>query len=128
MKPAEIRNYISNGFNELKKRNLNLFGLYAAHNAYFMKPYSSNHSHINTKLSYIIGYACGVFNKQEAEVRTVDDKEDYERSILYYIRDGGVVRFDNITAGTRCYKESGGLQETRTNERITKSAQYIAKK
>ena len=29
----------------------------------------------------------GVINNRKAEVRTVDDKEDYERSIKYYLKD-----------------------------------------
>ena len=47
----------------------------------------------------------GVVNNRNAEVRMIDDKEDYERSIKYYLKDNGVLRFNNVTCRTNCYKE-----------------------
>ena len=41
----------------------------------------------STYLSYIIGFMTGVINNRKAELRTIDDKEDYERSIKYYLKD-----------------------------------------
>ena len=34
---------------------------------------------------------------------TISDKEDYERTIKYYLADGGVIRYNNIIC-SRCYK------------------------
>jgi hypothetical protein len=70
----------------------------------------------------------GVINNRKAEVRTIDDKEDYERSIKYYLKDGGVLRFNNVTCRTNCYKEPGGMQVERTKKRIHDSAVYLTKK
>ena len=56
------------------------------------------------------------------EKRTLDDKEDYERSIKYYLKDGGLVRFNNVCARTNCYQEPGGMQVERTKQRIHDSA------
>ena len=70
----------------------------------------------------------GVVNNKKAELRTIDDKEDYERSIKYYLKDGGVLRFTNVTCRTRCYKEPGGMQINRTKNRIHDSAVYLTQK
>ena len=59
----------------------------------------------------------GVVNNRKAELRTIDDKEDYERSIKYYLKDGGVLRFNNVTCRTNCRKEPGGMQVERTKKR-----------
>ena len=42
----------------------------------------------------------------KCEIRTVDDKEDYE-SIKYYLKDNGIIRLNNICCRTNCYKEKG---------------------
>ena len=70
----------------------------------------------------------GVINNRKAELRTIDDKEDYERSIKYYLKDNGVLRFNNVTCRTNCYKEPGGMQVERTKKRIHDSAVYLTKK
>ena len=45
-----------------------------------MKAKTSNLSdYVSTSdLVYVIGFMTGVINNREAEVRTIDDKEDYE--------------------------------------------------
>ncbi len=40
----------------------------------------------------------------------VDNKEDYERSMRYYLCDGGVIRFQGITVETNYFTEPGGMQ------------------
>jgi hypothetical protein len=89
-----------------------------------MKP--ENYS---TDLKYIIGFCYGVINKKNLKV-TIDDKEDYERTLLYYLTDNKVVRFNNVTCLTRCYKKnSGGMNDLeRTHERIFNSANYLQTK
>ena len=121
--------FIKTGFHELSLTGMNLFGLYPVDNAFFMKPTDNRKkTHISNKLCYIIGYCAGAVNTHICEVRTVDDKEDFERSIKYYLHDGGVLRYNNITAKTRCYKEPGGMQEERTKVRVKRSAVYLSKK
>lgn len=123
-KLPDLNNFIIKGFETLKKENCNLFGVYPIRNSYFMKP--DNYS---IDLKYCIGFCYGVFNQKDLKV-TLDDKEDYERTLLYYLKDNKVIRFNNITCSTKCYKKnSGGLNdENRTLERIEKSAIYLAEK
>ena len=94
-----------------------------------MKPTTDNiNDYTTTKLTYIMGGFTGIVNNKKAEVRSIDDKEDYERSIKYYLKDGGVLRFNNVCVRTRCYTEPGGMQINRTKDRIYESALYLAKK
>ena len=74
-----------------------------------------------------MGGLTGVFNNRMAEKRTLDDKEDYERTIKYYLKDKGVVRYNNISCNTNCYKEPGGIQATRKKEDSRRNANYLVK-
>ena len=115
---------INEGFELLEKHKYSNWGVYPVQNPFFMKTRETS-QFTTTKLCYIIGFMTGVINSHEAEVRTVDDKEDFERSIKYYLKDGGLIRFNNITCKTKCYKEKGGMQIERTKERIHESAVKI---
>ena len=126
-----LHNFIEEGFKQLELNQCSLFGVYVVNNPYFMKASQTDFkSYTSTKLNYIMGGFCGVINNQIAEVRSVDDKEDYERSIKYYLIDGKVLRFNNISFKTKCYKEPGGMQfdGQRTKQRIHDSAVYLVNK
>tara|TARA_B100000686_G_scaffold56009_2_gene60329 strand:- start:2557 stop:4023 length:1467 start_codon:yes stop_codon:yes gene_type:complete len=128
IKLKSLDDLILKGFELCKEKNLNNWGVYPVHNAYFMKPTSNDKKYISTNLCYIIGFMTGVINNKIAELRTIDDKEDYERTIKYYLKDRGVLRFNNITCKTKCYKEAGGMQIERTKQRIHDSALYLTEK
>jgi hypothetical protein len=74
-----------------------------------------------------MGGFCGVINNRICEVRTLNDKEDYERSIKYYLKDGGLLRFNNVAFKTKCYQDPGGMQHDQlsTKERILESAKKL---
>ena len=91
-----------------------------------MKPRTNNEDDYGTNLCYVMGGMTGVVNCGR-KVRTID-KEDYERSIKYYLKDNGLIRFNNVTVYTKCYKEPGGMQVERTKKRIHDSAVYLTKK
>jgi hypothetical protein len=55
-----------------------------------------------------------------------ETKEDYEQTILYFKMDGGVLRFNNITAKTK-FNSEGGLGTDRY-ERNKLAAEYLYKK
>ena len=43
------------------------------------------------------------------------------------MKDNGLLRFNNVTCDTKCYKEPGGMQVERTKKRIHDSAVYLTK-
>ena len=78
-------------------------------------------------ISLSLGFFFGMRNHKKLRV-TVDDKEDFERSILYYRMYNGVTRLSFVTAKTNCYTEPGGMQVERTPERIESHARILLKK
>ena len=128
LKLKNLHKFIERAFDLAKKKKMDNWGVYPVENPYFMKPTTrKSDDYTSTYLSYIIGFMTGVINNKKAEIRTIDDKEDYERSIKYYLKDGGVLRFNNVTCRTNCYKEPGGMQVERTKKRIHDSAVYLTK-
>lgn len=114
---------IKQGFFECEKVGARLWGVYPVANGYFMKP------KVSKDLRYIIGSFWGCINPGIKEVKiTLDDKEDYQRSILYYKADNAVIRLNMVSPKSSYYKEEGGMQEERTKERVEKSARWIVKK
>ena len=83
---------------------------------------------ISTDLKFLIGFLTGVINNKKAEKRTISDKEDYERTIKYYLKDKGVLRFNNVSCYTRCYKVPGGIQTDRKKEVSDRNANILIKK
>jgi hypothetical protein len=112
----DLAGLITDGFREARKTGYRLFGFYPVANGYFMKP---GHT---TDLRYIIGAVWGIINPGKILTVTIDDKEDYLRSVIMYLLDGGVLRYNNVAPVSAYYKEPGGMQETRTMERIRTSA------
>lgn len=114
---------ITAGFAAARRTGYRLFGFYAVPNGFFMKGGPPS-----TDLKYIIGSVWGILNPGPAALTvTIDDKEDYLRSVIMYLLDGGVLRFNNIAPQSAYYKEPGGMQETRTMKRIDASARAIVK-
>jgi hypothetical protein len=117
----DLRSAITHGFQEARRTGFRLFGFYPVANGFFMK---EEHSE---DIRYIIGSVWGIINPGKILTVSIDDKEDYLRSVIMYILDGGVIRFNNISPQSAYYKESGGMQETRTFTRIEKSAKAMVK-
>jgi len=113
---------IASAFALAKKTGFRLFGFYPVVNAFFMKEGPPTED-----LRYIIGSVWGIINPGKILTVTIDDKEDYLRSIMMYLLDGGVIRYTNIAPVSAYYTEPGGMQETRTMKRIEASAKAMVK-
>ena len=123
-----LKDLIAQAFKLCEKSKITNWGVYPVNNPFFMKARTGDiRDYVSTNLCYIIGFMTGVINNRKAEIRTIDDKEDYERSIKYFLKDGGLLRFNNITCYTKCYKEPGGMQVERIHKRIHDSAVYLTK-
>lgn len=119
----DLEAVIKKGFDLCHQQGAYIWGVYAASNPFFMKKEKS------VGLYYIIGSMWGHIIRHDKDLMlTLEDKEDFERTLQYYSKDGVVVRLDNITVKSNYYKEPGGMQETRTSERITESAKYLVDK
>lgn len=87
------------------QQGVSLWGVYPARNAYFM----ANRAHLGFR--HIVGTFWGMTLRHDpAEMLNFDEKEDYERTIRHFLRDGAVLRLDNVTLKTRFYTEPGGMQ------------------
>lgn len=112
---------ITAGFTAVRATGYRLFGFYPVANGFFMRGGPPT-----TDLKYIIGAVWGIVNPGPAALTvTIDDKEDYLRTVIMYLLDGGVLRFNNIAPQSAYYKEPGGMQEERTMKRIRDSAEAM---
>jgi hypothetical protein len=85
-------------------KNISLWGVYPVNNLFFMKK-----DEMSYDLKFIIGCFYGFINKKNIILnKECEGKEDYENTILNYINDKGVIRFNNITFKTK-FKSKGGL-------------------
>ena len=122
IKITNVDYFFKNAFDELKKEELFIWGIYPVRNPFFMK------NKITTGLKFIIGALYGFIVRKTTELEpsiNAEGKEDYEQSILYYKKDGGVLRYNNVTIKTK-FLAKGGLGQDRF-EMNKKSAEYLKK-
>jgi hypothetical protein len=105
-----LKDVIKRGFAECEKAKCSLWGVYPSANGFFMKPT------VTTDLKFIIGSFWGCINPGNEVQLTRSEKDDYERSIKFYLKDGCVVRLNFVSPKTAYYKEPGGMQ-SRSNRR-----------
>ena len=108
IKPVDdLDKLIIDNFLYTKKLNLNCWGVSAYHNPFFLK------NNVSTNLKYICGAFFGfVVDKKKEVLQTKFNRyEDFEFSILHFLRDGGVVRFNNICIITK-YFGDGGINQS----------------
>lgn len=119
----DLKEFAEAAFNLCEQRKIRLWGVYPVLNPYFMK------TQVTFDLRYIIGCFWGSTNSHD-DVLTVslDDKEDFERTIKCYLADGSVARFEHLAPKTNYYKEPGGMQIERTAARIRESAELLVQR
>ena len=101
-----------------------LWGVYPVDNAYFLV------NKITSDLQFLVGPMWGKINRHLPELKlTLDEKEDFERTLRHYQLDGGVLRFWNVTMETSYYKTPGGMQAEAKDRYLEaeKSANYLVK-
>jgi hypothetical protein len=126
LKPLNnLDTFFQNSFKLLKQQKLFLWGIYPINNAYFMFTKTTN------DLRLIVGPCWGNINRHDTDLSlTIDEKEDVERTLQYYVKDGGVVRFNNISVQTNYYTTKGGMQSSGRDRKkdALESAHYLNKK
>lgn len=115
--------FFKEAFQRIKRENLFIWGIYPVRNPFFMK------NTVTTQLKFIIGTLYGFIVRHDKDLEPIcKEKEDYELSILYYLKDGGVLRYNNITIKTK-FKAKGGLGLIENRYKANKEAAlYLSKK
>jgi hypothetical protein len=121
----DVDAFFKEAFQKLSQDGFYIWGIYPVRNPFFMK------DKVTTDLKFIIGTLYGFINRHDTSLQpssAIKEKEDYEQSILYYLKDGGVVRYNNITIKTKFHAE-GGLGKTDGRFQANKeAAAYLSKK
>jgi hypothetical protein len=80
-----------------------------------------------THLAHILGsfYVC---RNDKSILCTITEKEDYERSILYFLKYKRILRFKGAGVRTQYAKTLGGLQQGGRVARMELGADYLSKK
>jgi len=105
MSPEAFHAWVDGGFEELGRHKASLFGVYPVKNLFFMK----DSPVISYDLRFCVGTLWGCINRKDLLI-TIDEKEDFERTLLCYEQDGCVVRYNRITIKTTFYTMKGGMQ------------------
>lgn len=123
-KVPDVHGFFNAAFDRLKKEHLYIWGVYPVQNPFFMK------DTVTTDLKFIIGTVFGFINRHSKTIQpspTIAEKEDYEQSIKYFIKDGGVLRYNNIAFKAKKHSP-GGLGETAGRLEANKfAADYLSK-
>lgn len=125
IKINNLNKFFMDAYKILKKENLYIWGVYPVRNPFFMK----DRQKITTDLRFIIGVIHGYINRHSRDLMPstkAESKEDYETSILYYLKDGGVLRFNHVTFKTK-FNAEGGLGTDRF-EKNKNAALYLKEK
>lgn len=122
-KSVNFLKFISRAYKKLKNHGLYLWGVNMISNPYFAYKKDS------TDLRLIIGTFFGIINRKKMIQNTYksDVGEDITRSIMYYIQDGGVLRFNDIILKTKFYNEGGIQTELSEDDRRKILKKLIAK-
>lgn len=104
-----LSKFITDGFLRASAMAVTLWGIYPVDNCMFA--YKSQE--ISDGLSYIVGAFYGQKNTRDIKLETDDSIEDRERSILRFLRDGRVLRFNRFGLKTKYFAPGGLMSDNR---------------
>ena len=113
----DLDKLIKDAFDLCKKNHLHLWGIAPVRNAFYMK------DDITTNLKFIIGHTFGFINRR-IKVHS-DFKDDYERTLENAVRDGGVLRFNNVVATTKLGAKGGVNKTAEERKKDTEHKEFI---
>lgn len=120
LKPIDnLHIWFNDCFKALHVTKTTLWGIYPTPNPFYMS------NEIALGLYFCIGQIHGVINQKD-EILTLNEKEDYERSLLRFKKDGAVLRFNDVAAQTAGnYSEPGGCQDNKRSSRSEIAAKSL---
>ena len=104
---ARLDDFFNDAFIEAKHIGSYIWGVYPVFNKYFREKQKP----ISTCLNYIVGAFFGYINRKEAEelfLTITDEKEDVERSLLYFQKDHIICRYNRVGFRTKYFGNDGG--------------------
>ena len=123
---TNLIDFVHKAFEICLPNKIDIWGVNPVLNPFFMS------NKITFNLKYVPAGFYGWRNsyQDKAFVSTNPEygKEDFERSIRYYIADGGVGRFNYVSMNTKYYAGSGGINSYRTVEYEQKAVEWLIKK
>jgi hypothetical protein len=100
-----FQEHINKGFRMCNEYNSYIWGIHQTQNSLNLR------NSITFDFSFIVGFFWGCINRHLPELNiTMPIKEDYERTIKYWLKDKTIVKFNYLCAETMVYKTDGGLQ------------------
>lgn len=104
--PNEFRDLIASGFKHARKNDSYIWGVYPTSNPLHMR------DRVYVGLTYIVAAFFGMVVRHDADTFTqYGVKEDHERTLRYYVKDGAVVRLDGYGVDTPYFGGTGGLHD-----------------
>jgi len=106
----DVDMFLQEAFTICEEEGMFIWGIYPTDSIMFM-----GNGRMSTSLKFIIGAFYGFINRKLECLRLdirAECKEDIEQSILYFMLDGGVIRFNNV-ATNPCVASDGGLGKDR---------------
>jgi hypothetical protein len=116
----DLSSFLEYTFLVMDKENANLAGLYPIKNGYF-----ASHRY-TTDLRYVCGAMYLERNIHDIKLQGMEYSEDFERSCLFFKRDGKIIRVESVMLHTPYYKGEGGLVESRTIEKSKQAQELLA--
>ena len=120
---GSLDKFIIKAYNQLQKHKAYLWGVYPTPNEFYM------YNRVSTDRRFIIGVMHGYINRHDKSLYPnikAETKEDYHQTILFYDKDGSVIRFNNVAFKTKP-NAAGGLGKDRFDKN-EKAAEFLAKK
>ena len=124
-KPVAQENlaFVDKGFEYCMKAGTKLFGIIPHNNAFYMK------FDVSTNLKLIVAHAYGFISDHSKDLLVTQiGKSDYERSILYYLKFGSIIRFNNIGVTTSSYTTEGGMDHNGRDIHEKESCDYLVRR
>lgn len=101
---TSLHQFFMRAFMDCKLYKSFIWGVYPVENPYYREPRKA----LSTELTFIVGAFYGVINRGNLFTLVAPQKEDVAQSIMYFINDGIVLRYNRVGFKT-IYFSGGGL-------------------
>ena len=119
----DLNKLIKHGRRLMIEKQIPIWGTYPVCNYFYMNDLKTP----TFDLKFLIGRIFGFLNNKEIRA-TSGFRDDYERSVLNYIKYGGNIRFNHITVYADTYVGNGGLAQERTSKMMSDDVDEMIKK